>query len=358
MTGQEAVPRRGARERVERLLLGTALALGGGLLLLGAAWWALFVRVDHDVPPGKSVQIEIRAGSSTAKIADALSSAGVIDNANMFRLYVRLEGVESQLKAGIYDLKSGMTYEHVSEVLVEGPRITYWSVTIPEGFVVDQIAERVEAQAGVSAEEFLALAKGGADQFIGERPYLAGVYAGSLEGYLFPKTYRVREGSSAADVIEMMLDQFEKETAGLDLSYPESRGLSLHETVVLASMIEREVKIPAERTIVSSVIYNRLTKGMLLEIDATIEYVLPGNRFRLRASDLKIDSPYNTYRNAGLPPGPIASPGLAALEAAAAPAQTEYLYYVLTAKDGTHTFAKNLEEFLEAKRISKEVFGQ
>ena len=105
-------------------------------------------------------------------------------------------------------------------------------------------------------------------------------------------------------------------------------------------------------------IYNRLAKGMRLEIDATIEYVLPGNRFRLKNSDLQVDSPYNTYRNSGLPPGPISNPGLASLEAAAHPAESEYLYYVLTGRDGSHTFATNAEEFLEAKKLSKEVFGK
>ncbi|MHB9004704.1 MAG: endolytic transglycosylase MltG, partial [Coriobacteriia bacterium] len=287
-----------------------------------------------------------------------LSEAGVIENANMFRLQVRLDGTGGQLKSGVYELSTGMGYEVVTEVLIEGPVYTYFTVTVPEGFVVEQIAERFEAQAGVPAAEFLELAKGGAAQFSGEHPYLADVYQGSLEGYLFPKTYRVREGSSASEVIGMMLEQFDREIADVDFSYPESRGMSLHSTIVLASMIEREVRVPKEQELVSSVIYNRLDKGMRLEIDATIEYVLPGNRFRLRSSDIQIDSPYNTYRNKGLPPGAIANPGKAAIQAACAPAKTTYLYYVLTAKDGSHTFATTHEQFLVAKRKSKEVFGQ
>jgi UPF0755 protein len=125
--------------------------------------------------------------------------------------------------------------------------------------------------------------------------------------------------------------------------------------VTIASMIEREARIAKERPVVSSVIYNRLKKNMRLEIDATIEYILPGTRPRLLNKHLKIDSPYNTYMYGGLPPGPIASPGLASLEAAAHPADTEYLYYVLTSKDGSHTFTKTLEEFLIAKEKSREV---
>ena len=144
----------------------------------------------------------------------------------------------------------------------------------------------------------------------------------------------------------------------MDTAGAEERGLDLHELVTVASMIEREARVAEERELISSVIYNRLDQGMRLEIDATIEYVLPGNRFRLRNSDLEIDSPYNTYRNAGLPPGPISNPGLASLQAAAAPADTDYLYYVLTGTDGSHTFATNVDDFLAAKRLSKEVFGQ
>jgi len=156
----------------------------------------------------------------------------------------------------------------------------------------------------------------------------------------------------------MMLRQFDTEIASVDTTQATRRGLSFNDLVVLASMIERESKLDEERPLVSSVIHNRLAKNMLLEIDATIEYVLPGNRFRLRNSDLRIDSPYNTYRRKGLPPGPISNPGLASLKAAAAPADTEYLYYVLTGKDGSHTFAETKAEFLIAKQKSKEVFGR
>ncbi|MDO8987466.1 MAG: endolytic transglycosylase MltG, partial [Coriobacteriia bacterium] len=202
------------------------------------------------------------------------------------------------------------------------------------------------------------LAKTGAAQFAPDHPYLSGAYAGSLEGYLFPKTYRFKAGTTATEAIEAMLDQFDVEFQRVDMTFPESRGISVHEVVVLASMIEREVKIDTERELVSSVIYNRLGRGMLLEIDATIEYVLPGNRFRLRNSDLALDSPYNTYRYEGLPPGAISNPGSASLMAAARPAQTDYLYYVLTSKDGSHTFCKTQDEFFVAKAKSKEVFGK
>lgn len=328
-----------------------ALVLACGTLTA----WALLFKPAAAVPEGRPVQIEIRAGASTAAIADSLARAGVVPNALMFRVRARMAGSDADLKAGVYDLSTGMPYDLVIDRLAEGPPILYVTVTIPEGFVLDQIAARLEEQAGIPAGEFSKLAKTGASEF--DRDHLADT-GGSLEGYLFPKTYRIREGSTARDVIEMMLAQFDRETASLDMVYARSRGMSLHNVVTLGSMIEKEASIARERPLVSSVIHNRLARGMRLEIDATIEYVLPGNRFRLRNSDLRVDSPYNTYMHEGLPPGPICSPGLAALEAAAAPARTGYLYYVLTGKDGSHTFTSTVEEFEVAKRKSKEVFGK
>jgi UPF0755 protein len=319
------------------------------------AAWQLFLMPRIEVPAGQPVQAEIPAGSDTAAIAGILADAGVIDNAAMFRLRARLDGVDSELRSGIYDFTTGMTYEDVRDLLVAGPPIDYVTVTIPEGFTVDQIATRLEEQAGIPSAEFLALAKGQAAVFQPAHPYLADVPNGSLEGYLFPKTYRIIRGSAPAEVIEMMLAQFDREIAPVDLAYPTSRGMSLHEVVTVASMIEREARLAEERPLVSSVIHNRLAIGMKLEIDATIEYVIQKNRPRLLNSDLKVESPYNTYLYAGLPPGPIASPGLASLEAAAAPAQTDYIYYVLTGEDGSHTFCVTLEEFLVAKEKSREV---
>ncbi len=359
MTGsKEPQPRRSARTTAVRVLSIAAVALTVALLSLGALFWLMFFGSQGDTTPGRFVQIEIVQGASTAQIAQTLADAGVVANARMFRLRVRLSGADEQLKAGVYDLVTGSPYSDVISKLQDGPDGRYSTVTIPEGFVIEQIAKRFEAAAGISSVEFTQLAKTGAAGFLGGHPYLSEVYQGSLEGYLFPKTYRVKASSTATDAIEMMLDQFDEEILRVDMSYPESKGMSLNEVVTVASMIEREAKIAQERELVSSVIYNRLDKGMLLEIDATIEYVLPGNRFRLRASDIRIKSPYNSYLNKGLPPGPIASPGLAALKAAARPAQTQYLYYVLTGKDGSHTFCVTCEEFLVAKKKSKEVFGQ
>jgi len=357
-TTQTSAPRRPSRRNAVKALMGAAVVLSLVLVILAAAFWTLYMRPQGSFEPGRPVQIEIEQGASTSEIGRILVDAGVVGNVNMFKLRARFAAADGTLKAGVYDFTTGTSYDDAIARLQEGPQAVYHTVTIPEGFVIDQIAERLEEQAGIPAAEFTALAKTGAAQFSADHPYLADAYQGSLEGYLFPKTYRIKEGSSAKEAAEMMLDQFDREVAEVDMSYPESLGMSLHETVVLASMIEREAKVPNERPLVSSVIYNRLQKNMRLEIDATLEYVLPGNRFRLRASDLELDSPYNSYRNKGLPPGSISNPGLASLQAAAKPEQTTYVYYVLTGKDGTHTFCTTLDEFLIAKAKSKEVFGQ
>lgn len=358
MSAQKRAPRTGRRTAIA-VLSASAVAIAlVVVLVLAAAVWAVFFSQGRDTKAGGSVQIEVASGASTAQIARELVDAGVIGNANSFRVQARLNGADGRLKVGIYDLTTGMSNREVLDALQAGPRVEYVSVTIPEGYVATQIAERLEQQAGIPRAEFLKLARSGADEFVGDHPYLADAYEGSLEGYLFPKTYRIRAGSSAREVIEMMLRQFDTEMAAVDTSSAASRGLSQHELVVLASMVERESKLDDERPLVSSVIHNRLAKDMLLEIDATIEYVLPGNRFRLTYRDLRIDSPYNTYRRKGLPPGPISNPGLASLRAAASPADTNYLYYVLTGKDGSHTFTDNKADFLEAKQKSKEVFGR
>jgi len=330
----------------------------GVALLLGSAAWSFLYAPQSDVAPGRPVQLEIAEGASTRAIAAKLADAGVVTNANMFRLKSRLAKADGSLKPGVYDLRTGMSYDDVIDQLRAGPPIEYVTVTIPEGFTAEQIAERFEKQAGVPAADFLALANGGASEFAEAHPAVAGTYKDSLEGYLFPKTYRVRQGAGARDVIEMMLDQFDTEFAQVDVAAAQQRGLSTAELVTLASMVEREAQLEKERPLVASVIYNRLAANMLLEIDATIEYVLPGNRFRLRNRHLRIDSPYNTYRFKGLPPGPISNPGLPSLKAAASPADTDYIYYVLTGKDGTHTFATNVTDFQKAKAKSKEVFGR
>ena len=347
--------RRAAIRRVLAIMVLGSL-VGGGLL--AGLLWRHYALPQTDEAPGRSVQLRIEDGATTRDIASALLEAGVIANANGFALRSRITGADGRLQPGVYDLKTGMPDSQVIDILRTGPTVDYITVTIPEGFRVDQIADRLDRDVGIPRKEFLALAERGAKRFSKAHPYLAGAYKGSLEGYLFPKTYQIREDMTAEQIIEMMLDQFDRETADLDYAAAQKRGLSVREVVVIASMIERESKLDKERPLVSSVIYNRLRKGMRLKIDATIEYVLRDKRLRLTNRDLYTKTPYNTYLHEGLPPGPISNPGLKSLQAAVKPAETRFLYYVLTGKDGSHTFTTNLADFLVAKKKSKEVFGE
>lgn len=324
-------------------------AIGGGLL----AGWFLQGSPALDEP----VTVEIPEGAGTQRIGEILEKAGVVSDPLHFRIKARLAGIDGDFKPGVYTIEDA-SEEALFDQLTAGPPIDYVDVTIPEGFTLLEIAQRVEEKTGILAAEFLQYAEAGAEGYAEERPYLAGAYEGKLEGFLFPKTYRILKGTTAVEVIDMMLDQFETEFAQVDLAWAEKHGLTVPEIVIIASMIERETMVDSERPLVSSVIQNRLERGMRLQIDATIEYVIASRQVRLTYDDLQIETPYNTYRNDGLPPGPISNPGLASLQAAANPATTDYIYYVLTSKDGSHTFTTNEADHIAAKAISKEVFGE
>ena len=312
----------------------------------------LLYHPEIEVAAGQPVHVTVLQGATTAEIADMLAAAGVVDSALMFRYQARESGLDGDLKPGEYDLATGMPYEAVLEVLSAGPAVVTIDVTIPEGFTARQVAERFAAKAGVPPEELLALVTTGAPEFVAEHPYLEGAYGGSLEGFLFPATYTVKPGVTAREIVEMMLDHFDSQIATLDLAYAQSRGLDTVDVVIIASILEREAQLPGEFPLVSSVIYNRLAKPMRLQLCATVLYTMPAGTTSLTNDDLDEDGPYNTYMNDGLPVGPISNPGLAALSAAAAPAETDYLYYVLTGTDGSQTFTKTYDEFLAAKASS------
>lgn len=339
--------------------------LAGGLLLVailvgivGMSAWYLFLRPDADVAPGTQLEITIKKGSGTSAIAHQLGAAGVIRNANMFRYKARELAVDGKLRSGTYALSTGMPDEVVLDKLQRGPDIVYFTVTIPEGFTAQQIAARFAKQAGVSEDEMLSLATGGADLFADRHGYLTGARGGSLQGYLFPDTYTIKKGTKPEAIIEMMLDRFDEQIAKVDLSYAKKHGFDLDEVLTIASILDREVKVDKEYELVSSVIYNRIRIGMKLQMCSTVVYGLRDGHTKLTTEDLTNGHPYNTYCIVGLPPGPMGSPGLRAIRAAAKPADTKYIYFVLTGKDGSQTFASNYADFLKAKAKYKEVFGE
>ena len=355
-TDRSRPARRGSRIP---MIAGMVLFLGAlGILAFIVTTWLLGAGNAPKTPPGQPVTVEIAKGSGTKRIAEKLKGSGVIDTVQTFRARARERGVDGSLRAGTYELVTGMSDDEALDALVVGPASDAVRVTIPEGWRIEQMAARYEEKVGIPADEFIALAKGGAGQFSAKHPYLADAHDGKLEGFLFPKTYSVRKDATATQVIEMMLDQFDHEIAGIDMAAAQGKGRSIAEVVTIASIIEREIKLPEERELGSSVIDNRLRIGMPLQMCSTVVYVLNRSEMRLTTAETKTESPYNTYLHKGLPPGPIASPGLASLNAAANPAETKYVYYVLTSKDGSHTFAETNAEFLAAKQKSKKVLGE
>jgi UPF0755 protein len=333
------------RRRKPRVLLWSFLiALG---LVLSVAAGELFYLWNGLRPPSASaspVQITISSGMRAKKVAELLEQNGLIRSAFLFSGWLKLQGEGSRFQAGVYELTPGMTRDQIVAKLNKGDIMAAAAIrfTIPEGFTVQQIAARLAETAGVSKAKFLEAA-GNPAQWTGSMWTKTLPVDNSLrfplEGYLFPETYEMKRGSTEADIINRMLSELDRKLDQLPEDWQstlEKRGLTVHQLLTIASLVEREVVVDDERPIVSSVIQNRLNKKMPLQIDATIQYLLDKQKERLTEVDLKVDSPYNTYLKVGLPPGPIASPSLKSIEAALYPEQTDYLYYV-TKKDGTNT---------------------
>ncbi len=346
--------RRGGAGRIIAAVVALVLVLGAVAVAIG---WYQFVRPENAVAAGKPVVVVIPKGASTSQIATMLVESGVVSNSNMFRLDSRRANADGTLKAGEFELATGMPNDIVIEKLQAGPTIVYFDVPIPEGFTARQIAARFAKRAELSEDELLDLVLTRAEDFSDEHPYLKDAHKGSMEGFLFPATYRVREGTTETAVVKMMLDKFDEEIAKVDLTYAESKNLTVTDVVKIASILERETRKAEEFPLVSAVIYNRLKIDMRLQLCATVLYRLPPGT-TLTTTHLKNGDPYNTYSHDGLPPGPISNPGARALKAAATPASEKYLYYVLTGKDGSQTFTTNYADFLKAKAVNKRVFGK
>lgn len=295
--------------------------------------------------------VEIPSGYGTGDIARLLREDGVIASTTAFIQAVTASGAEGTLQAGTYTFTQNMTYEQIVNMLVAGPTATGVSITIPEGFTVAQTAQRFADTFDFTYEEFMAQAK--ASNYVGEFTFLNGAYNDSLEGFLFPKTYTFDEDEEVTpDVaIRTMLKQYQSETSSIDWSNVGQGGTTLtqYQVICMASLIERETAVDDERANVASVIYNRLNAGWYLQIDAAIAYALNKTDL-LTYDDLTVDSPYNTYTNTGLVPGPICSPSMSSINAVLNANQTDYYYYVASsALDGTHVFCTSEDEFNAAR---------
>jgi UPF0755 protein len=306
---------------------------------LGAGVW-LLRQVNPGGGPGEKVAVDIDPGTSVAAVAGRLEAKGVITSARIFRLYLKVSGGAGTIQAGEYELRTNLSMGAAKAALRRGPSIKFDKLTIPEGLTLDAIADRVGALPGHSRDKFLAAAKSGAVRSKWQPPGNT-----SLEGLLFPDTYLVTDKEDDVAVLRRLVTRFEQvaDEVGLGAAAPPTR-LSPYQLIVGASLVESEAKVPEDRPLIASVISNRLQKGMKLQIDATVLYAI-GHKDKVLYSDLEVDSPYNTYKVEGLPPTPISVPGRASLEAMLHPAATNYLYYVLSDKNGKHAFATTPAEF-------------
>ncbi len=318
---------------VVRCAAGAASLLAVAIVACGLFWYVVAADRSH---PQTSQQLVIQRGTTFDEVATQLAEAGVIDNTLTFRILARLRDEDAAVRAGEYRFGPRVTQSDVLHALVTGgAQVATW-VTIPEGFTAEQIAARLQGD-GLGSSAALR------QYFMQEKLLVDGARTKSLEGFLFPSTYLMPLGAAPEQIATLLTEQFLKELPRDAASRARALHVNVPQAVTVASLVEREAKSEADRPQIAAVIYNRLRLGMPLQVDATIEYALPQHKSALSFADLRIDSPYNSYVHVGLPPTPIANPGLASLAAAFHPAKSENLYYVYCG-NGRHAFAKTLAE--------------
>ncbi len=296
----------------------------------------------------RAVLVTIPAGRNARQIGDILYKKGLVRRPLSFVFASRLGGLSGKMRAGRYELSPAMPPRQIAALLALGETAEN-VVTIPEGFTVRQIARRLADQKLANETEFLAAAQtqGQTFQVKGWTPPNA-----NLEGYLFPDTYTIPKGATAREILTQMLANFQARVVVPYGKAAAERPGGLPAVVTLASLVEREAEVDPDRPLIAAVYWNRLKIGMRLQCDATVQYALPDHRTRLYYVDYRVDSPYNTYRYKGLPPTPIASPGLPSIEAALHPAAVGYLFYV-AGPGGRHVFSKTFAAHQQAVARSR-----
>lgn len=307
---------------------------------VGAYIW--FTQLSYSsLDPIEEVTLKIPSGAGAGEVAELLNENGVTEYPDLFRLFLKLEGLDDELMAGTYRLNAPACFADIATVLTTGEVLTT-RFTIPEGLRTEEIAARLEQQGLCEAGEFLALA----DQFATERYGVAAV-----EGYLYPETYKVAVDIDAAGLVGLLFDQGDLVWAELTADFSEVP--DRHQALTLAAVVQAEGASFDEFSRIAGVFANRLAQGMALESCATVLYALGEHKQVLEYRDLKVESPYNTYQNTGLPPGPICNPGRAALAAALLPEAHDYLFFVSNG-NGTHTFSRTLAQHNAARVTTTE----
>jgi len=293
------------------------------------------------VPHGEVERITVPRGATLSAVAETLSQRGLIGSPRLFKLYAKTTGREGDIQAGTFEVPKGASMRQVLRTLVSGTEALE-ALVLPEGLMLSELPSLIQQQLGINPDSFFAAAR---DSGLRRR---LGISAETLEGYLYPSTYYVTVTASARDVVSQMVSEFEDRWRPEWNARLEEIGMTRHEIVILASIIEGEVRYEPDRRFVSSVYHNRLARRMRLQADPTVIYAL-GRRRRLYQRDYRTPSPYNTYLINGLPPGPITQPSEASIEAALYPHNTDYLYFVAR-PDGKHVFSRTHREHLDATR--------
>lgn len=301
-------------------------------------------------PHGAPVRVIVPRGVSFRAAADSMAHAGIITFPLAFRVYARVTGRDRNIQAGTYLLRRGTAWGDLVRAMSGGTSVIN-RVTIPEGYSIAQITPVLVRELHVPAESVAVVVRDSA-----LRARLADP-APTLEGYLFPDTYVLAPGTTARQAVTEMVKRFEREWKPSYDAQAAALGHTRHEIMTMASIVEKEAKLAEERPVIAAVYYNRLRDGMLLQADPTVQYAMGHHVDRVLYRDLEIDSPYNTYKYPGLPPGPIASPGGASIRAALSPASVPYLYFV-AAPDGHHEFRTTMAAHEQAKQQVKQQLRQ
>jgi UPF0755 protein len=289
-------------------------------------------------PHGPAIRVVIPSGTDAAGIASILAARGVVADGGRFAGYVRTQNQGTGFKAGTYSIRAGTGYDALIRLLDAGPHAGARTLVIPEGFRLTQIEARLRA-VGIDPKAYAAAVRAASP------PPGFGHHL-NMEGFMFPATYEVRPHETAAELVTQQLAAFRANFAQVDMSYARTKNLTPYDVLTIASMIEREARVPGDRAKVSAVIYNRLHRHMNLGIDATILYHLGSWTATIHQSDLTSTEAYNTRVHPGLPPTPICNPGLAALVAAAHPAHADYLYYVAIPGKAAQYFTASYRQFV------------
>ncbi len=324
-----------------------ALLVAGGSLGLKA-----LVHGPQGEPQGPLVEVAIPPGADFHEVVDILDARGLVRKPGLFRLYARIKGADTQVRAGPYAFPAPASWRRLLTDLTEG-RVLTQTMTIPEGFTLKQMAPRIATITGLPEDSVLdnLTAPGLEDVWNVPGP--------GLEGYLFPDSYYLAQGVPLGDVLAAMVGRYRDFWTPERVSAMEGLGMTEAEVVTLASIIQAEARLTEEMPTIASVYHNRLAQNHLLQADPTVLYALGGPRARLlyAAMDSVAGSPYNTYTHVGLPPGPIGAPGAAALEAALSPAETD-LFYFVAHPDGSHIFSRTLTEHNRAVAESRRLWDR